>query len=351
MDVEQARKEYVKKLMLLVSIMKIALLLIFVSPFFYFLRPSSEKSKTSAASVVMIKKDTINYWRPADVQAINDPALKATVLYGKELIAHTSHYLGPNGTVKKISNGMNCQNCHLDAGTKIWGNNYGSVAALYPKFRARSGSIENIYKRINDCIERSLNGHALDTSSVEMTAIAAYINYIGSNLSKGKKAEGSGLKELPYLHRAADIAKGKEVYSALCTSCHNADGQGQLDSLYHDQYKYPPLWGPHSYNDAAGLYRLSNLAKYVKYNMPLGANHDNVILTDEQAWDVAAYINTQARPHKAVPYDWPDITKKPIDHPFGKYADNFSETQHKYGPYQEIKKMYDALNKNTKTNK
>jgi thiosulfate dehydrogenase len=347
-EMEESRKEYVQRLMWLVSLMKIVLLLIFVSPFFYFFWPSAVKSKASLVVHQSSNKDTTKYWQPADVQSIKDADLKSSVLYGQDLIAHTSHYLGPNGTVKKISNGMNCQNCHLNAGTKIWGNNYGSVAALYPKFRARSGSIENIYKRINDCIERSLNGQSLDTTSKEMKAIADYINFVGSNISKGKKAEGSGMKDLAFLNRAANIEKGKAVYATLCVSCHNADGQGQKDSTHFDQYKYPPLWGPQSYNDAAGLYRLSNLAKYVKYNMPLGASHDNVILTDEQAWDVAAFINTQVRPHKEVPLDWPDITKKPIDHPFGKYADNFSETQHKYGPYQEIKKMYDALNKNAK---
>jgi thiosulfate dehydrogenase len=347
-EMDEAREEYVKRLMVLVNIMKMALLFIFISPFFYFFWPSTHKSSSKVIADELNPSDNIKYWRPADVQSIKDPTLKASVLYGQELISHTSHFLGPNGNVRKISNGMNCQNCHLDAGTKIWGNNYGSVAALYPKFRARSGSIENLYKRINDCIERSLNGEALDSTSKEMKAMAAYINYIGSNMSKGKKAEGSGMKDLPFLNRAADVNKGKAVYTSLCITCHHADGQGQIDSLYHDQYKYPPLWGPHSYNDAAGLYRLSNLAKYVKYNMPLGASHNNIILSDDEAWDVAAFINTQPRPHKDVPLDWPDITKKPIDHPFGKYADNFSETQHKYGPYQVIKKFYDEQIKNAK---
>jgi thiosulfate dehydrogenase len=44
------------------------------------------------------------------------------------------------------------------------------------------------------------------------------------------------------------------------------------------------------------------------------------------------------RPHKSVPKDWPNIAKKPIDHPFGPYADKFSETQHKYGPFGQMKK-------------
>ena len=101
------------------------------------------------------------------------------IWYGHELIANTSIYLGPKGTVMQISNGMNCQNCHLSAGTKPWGNNYGAVFSTYPKFRDRSGSIETIYKRVNDCFERSLNGESLDTGSKEMQAIYAYIKWLG----------------------------------------------------------------------------------------------------------------------------------------------------------------------------
>jgi thiosulfate dehydrogenase len=66
------------------------------------------------------------------------------IRYGKELIAHTAFYLGPEGSVAHISNGMNCQNCHLQAATKPFGNNYSAVAATYPKYRDRSSSIESI---------------------------------------------------------------------------------------------------------------------------------------------------------------------------------------------------------------
>src|SRR6478735_12110529 len=64
--------------------------------------------------------------------------------YGHELVANTSYYLGPKGKIAKISNGMNCQNCHLDAGTFPFGNNYRAVVSTYPKFRARSGRLETI---------------------------------------------------------------------------------------------------------------------------------------------------------------------------------------------------------------
>ena len=230
---------------------------------------------------------------------------------------------------------MNCQNCHLQAGTAVFGNNYGSVASLYPKFRARSGAVENVYKRVNDCIERSLNGKGIDTLGKEMQAIVAYINFTGSNVEKGKKAAGSGLKDLAWLDRAADPEKGLSVYTTYCTSCHQANGEGTF-TADKTEYTYPALWGSNSFNDGAGLFRISNFAKYVKYNMPQGITYQDPLLTDQEAWDVAAYIISQKRPHINTPKDWPDITKKPVDHPFGPYADVFTEKQHKYGPFKVI---------------
>jgi len=262
------------------------------------------------------------------------------VIYGQDLIAHTSKYLGPKGSVAQITNGMNCQNCHLQAGTKSWGNNYAAVFSTYPKFRDRSGQTESIYKRVADCMERSLNGTAVDSNSREFKAIYAYIKWLGQDVQKGKKPIGSGIEKLAFLDRAADSQKGQIVYTAQCQSCHGANGEGQLtvDEL---EYAYPPLWGPHSYNDGAGLYRISNFAGYVKNNMPyLLTSHENPKLTEDECWDVAAYVNSQSRPHKDQSKDWPKFEKKPLDFAFGPYADGFSENQHKYGPFKPIQKFY-----------
>ncbi len=239
---------------------------------------------------------------------------------------------------------MNCQNCHLSAGTTDWGNNYGAVFSTYPKYRARSGAKENIYKRINDCFERSLNGKAIDTSGKEMLAIKSYIEYIGSDVKKGEKAKASGIYDLAYLDRAADATNGKALYTAKCASCHQPEGQGQL-AIDKIEYTYPPLWGKNSYNSGAGLYRISRLAGYIKYNMPQGATFLKPQLSNEEAWDIAAFVNSQPRPTKDLSKDWPNMAEKPADHPFGPFADSFPISQHKFGPYQPIA---DLKKKNSK---
>jgi thiosulfate dehydrogenase len=274
-------------------------------------------------------------WKAPDASTIPFDQAGEEIRYGRELIAHTSEYLGPKGKVLKISNGMNCQNCHLDAGTKIFGNNYSAVASTYPKFRARSGTEEKIEKRVNDCLERSLNGKALADDSREMKAIVAYIKWVGKDVLKGVSPKGAGLVEVAFLDERASSIKGKLVYEEKCTSCHGKNGEGIMNAE-RTTWKYPPLWGKDSYNDGAGLLRLSRFAGYIKVNMPLGATYSEPQLTDEEAWHLAAYVNSLERPKKDITKDWPDVSKKPIDHPFGPFADGFDEQQHKYGPFKSI---------------
>jgi thiosulfate dehydrogenase len=278
----------------------------------------------------------VDMWYAPDIDKVMDAKIRKQLEYGKDLIAHTAKYFGPNGSIRKSTNGLNCQNCHLDAGTKPWGNNYAAVKYGYPRYRPRSGAIETIEKRINDCFERSLNGLALDPSSQEMKAMKAYIQFLGSNTKKGDKPKGAGIYDLPLLKRAASPQNGKSIYDQKCASCHGADGQGQLnpDKI---EYLYPPLWGPNAYNEGAGLYRLSRLAGYVRFNMPFGVTIDAPQLSNEEAWDVAAFVNSQPHPTKDLSKDWPKMEEKPMDHPFGPFADGFSEKQHKLGPFQSIK--------------
>lgn len=298
------------------------------------------QAKIEAKNKILASFDEKSIWTAPDVENIKAEDNANLIQYGRNLISNTSDYLGPEGFVKKMSNGMNCQNCHLAAGTKPFGNNYSAVAATYPKFRARSGAQETIIKRINDCFQRSLNGEALDSTSREMRAIVAYINWLGEGVPKGKSPKGVGLLKLPFLNRAASPEKGQLVYTVKCVSCHATDGNG-LPMPEGNGRRYPPLWGERSYNEAAGLFRISNLAGYVKANMPFGASYDNPQLSDEEAWDVAAFINAQPHPkHKFLAQDFPDISKKPFDHPFAPFKDTFSVAQHQFGPFQAVVDFY-----------
>lgn len=305
------------------------------------------RSKRAGSSEVQDNKKksakTIKVWQAPDSNSIPQTPEGELIRYGQKLISNTSEYLGPRGSVATISNGMNCQNCHLNSGTKSFSNNFSTVASGYPRYRPRSARVESIEFRVNDCLERSLNGQKLDSLSKEMRAYVAFFKWIGKDVRKGDKIEDAGVGNLPLMDRAADPEKGRAAYILKCKVCHGVRGEGLLrhDSL---GYTYPPLWGPNSYNTGAGLYRLTRLAGFIKNNMPFGVTYENPQLSDEEAWDIAAYISSQPRPEKDLSKDWPDLATKPFDYPFGPYTNPYSEEQHRYGPFKPIQQAMEKAN-------
>lgn len=288
-------------------------------------------------------------WVAPDSNAIPKNDTGDLIRYGKKLIASTARYFGPQGSKSFKANGMNCQNCHLKAGTQAWAGNFGAVASVYPRFSERRGAYETVYQRISDCFERSMNGEAPDSNSMEMKAMRAYIEWVGRNVEKGKRPRGTGLELLTFMERPADPQKGKIIYVSKCQSCHGLDGEGKRDSVSGIGYTYPPLWGEYSYNTAAGLFRLTKFAGFIKDNMPYGSDYVNEQLSIEQAWDLAAFVNSQPRPRKKFRQDWPNILLKPVDLEDGPFPDSFSSRQHKYGPYAPIaEQKKNLLEKNKK---
>ncbi len=306
---------------------------------------SADRKEPEDTAIESTYNAKTNEWQAPDIDKLPFDNNGDLIRYGRDLIVYTALYFGPGGKVASITNGLNCQNCHLDGGTRYYANCYSAVASIYPVFKPRSGIIESIGFRVNDCMKRSLNGQAIDTSSKEMKAMIAYMLWLGKDVPKKTRPNGAGIQELLPLPRAADTAKGRIVYRSKCQSCHTINGEGVLKPD-HSGYIYPPLWGDKSFNTGAGLYRLSRFAGYIKNAMPFGlASYKNPQLTDEEAWDVAAFVNSQPRPVKTFPEDWPDISKKVFDCPLGPYIDGFSEQQHKYGPYGPIKEAIEKKQK------
>ncbi|MEP2668766.1 MAG: cytochrome C, partial [Cyclobacteriaceae bacterium] len=154
--------------------------------------PPSTPSLTIAAP--QPKND--DYWKAPALIEIPANEEGDLIRYGRELIMHTSVYFGPKGTVKPISNGMNCRNCHLEGGTKTFGINYAAVATGYPKWRERSGTMVDVPERVNECIERSLNGIRLNEEDKELQAIVAYLKWVGKDVPEGTVPKGSGMHKI-----------------------------------------------------------------------------------------------------------------------------------------------------------
>ncbi len=288
--------------------------------------------------VVQQKKDTL--FTPPDTSTIPNDATGEMIRYGRELLTNFPYYLGPKGTVGKYGgNGLGCQNCHLDAGTRPYGLNYFSAHARYPQYRAREGRMLTLGDRVNNCIERPLNGRSMPLDSKEMVAILAYMKWLGQNAPVGGNVPGDKLKEITLLDRPADPVRGRVVYEKHCMRCHGDDGQGvqKEDGI---AYVYPPLWGPLSYQPGSSMHRLIKSAQFIKYNMPFDiARWDKPVLSDEEAFDVAAYVNDDklhTRPTPDLTNEYPKHHEKPLDYYYPPYKDPFPQEQHKYGPFKPI---------------
>lgn len=296
--------------------------------------------KAGIKTIIPEKKTEV--FKAPDTTLLKDDDWGNMVKYGMRLVKNTAYYLGPDGIVSKnLGNKMNCTNCHLDAGTRPFGLNFFYSHANYPQYRARENKILSLADRVNNCIERPHSGEPLKLDSKEMTAIISYIKWIGEKYDK-EKHEGYDLKYIEYGSLTADPKRGARVYEIHCKSCHQPDGQGQM-TLDKVTYAYPPLWGEKAYQEGSSMQRVIKAASFIKYNMPnLKTNYETPLLSDQEALDVAAFINDGSihpRPKsKYVSYE--NINTKPMDYFKGPYIDTFSEKQHTFGPWDEIEKYY-----------
>lgn len=194
---------------------------------------------------------------------------------------------------------MNCTSCHLNSGTRQFAGPWVGVTARFPQYRSRSAKVDTLADRVNDCFERSLNGKRLPEQSPVMTDIVSYMTWLSKGYAIGQDVEGSGMPKL-VLTRSPDLKKGQLVYMNKCASCHQPSGEGVYTE--NGRVVFPALWGKKSFNIGAGMARLHTAAGFVKKNMPLGQGDS---LSDDEAWDVAAYFSQQQRPDfKKKVNDW-----------------------------------------------
>lgn len=216
--------------------------------------------------------------------------LGTAIRRGRALTEHTRDSLP-----KFVGNALRCTSCHLDAGTRRNVMSWVGVYARFPQYRARSGAVIELEERIGDCFERSLNGRSPAYDSREMRDMIAYMAWLSRGTPVGRETEGQGIPALA--PETPDTAAGRQTFLVECARCHGVDGQGLIPPA-------TPLWGERSYNIGAGMSRLRTAAAFIRAAMP----HDRPnTLTPQQAYDIAAYMNSHARPDlNGKELDWPN---------------------------------------------
>jgi thiosulfate dehydrogenase len=296
----------------------------------------------AAAAVAEVPDKVKTLWTIPEVGALPRDAHGLEIREGRDLITATYAYIGPNvadASKRYAGNNLACTNCHLEAGTKKFGIPLFGLYDDFPQYSSRIGAEISIEDRINSCMTRSMNGRPMPVDAPEMQKIVAYIKFISSGVKPGQRLPGLGSGHMPELKRAASPERGAPLYASSCATCHTPDGSGLRNSTADAALGYlvPPLWGPDTYNDGAGMARLITFANFIHFNMPHGTDYVDPQLSVDNAWDIAAYVLSHPRPHLAgLEHDFPDLTKKPVDAAYGPYADHFSTQQHKYGPYGPI---------------
>lgn len=216
------------------------------------------------------------------------PKLKEAIRRGHDLFVNTQQLRGKN-----VFNNMNCSSCHMGDGRLPFAGPVWPAAVTLPDYRPKNDHVNSLEERIAGCFSFSMNGKPPAYGSDDMLALSAYHQWLASGVpmyQPGDTIYGRGYPKLKEPAEEPDIARGKAVYLANCAMCHGADGQG---TTVRDKVVFPALWGDDSFNWGAGISRVFTLAAFTKYNMPLGKPGS---LTDQQAWDVAQYVDSRERP-------------------------------------------------------
>jgi len=260
---------------------------------------------------------------PLTDPALDDSKLSNEIRSGFRIFTNT-----PREAARFTPSKVSCNNCHLNGGQRERSLPLVGVAAMFPEYNRRSGRLYTLGDRIVDCFLRSENATgALSTASgqhpgdedvelvpsptsKEVLALAAYITWLarGSAIGKSPAWRGQNVIAAPSLIpiETLDARKGEALFMERCTTCHGVDGQG----VAVGDKKPGPLWGPDSWNDGAGAARVYTLAGIIRYSMPY---LDPGSVTDEEAQQLAAFINAKPRP--AYPFKSQDYRteKVPVD--------------------------------------
>ena len=204
---------------------------------------------------------------------------------GQQVFMETGKYAS-----RYVGNSLTCANCHLDAGRKADSAPLWASFIHYPAFRSKTGKVDTLASRIQGCFEYSMNGKAPPADDPIITALQTYAFWLAKGAPVGMPLSGSGYPKLKKPEQPADYARGEIVYAQNCALCHGADGLGQRSG---GKQVFPPLWGPKSFNWGAGMHQLANAAGFIQANMPLGKGGT---LSGQDAWDVAAFMNSHERP-------------------------------------------------------
>jgi thiosulfate dehydrogenase len=257
---------------------------------------------------------------PLSDATLDQSKLAEEIRWGYRLFTNT-----PVEAKRFVPSEVTCNNCHLNSGQRERAMPLVAIAGAFPEYNRRAGRLISLTDRIVDCflrsenstgiLERDEDGYALRVSpealptptSKEVLALSAFLTWLSRGYEIGGNPTWRGQNTIPIAALIPigklEPQKGEAIFKERCTSCHGPDGQG----VFVGDKRPGPLWGPSSWNDGAGASRVYTLAGIIRYTMPY---LDPGSLTDEEAQQLAAYINSKPRP--SYPFKDQDYLVEPL---------------------------------------
>jgi len=244
-------------------------------------------------------------WHAKTEADIPNDSLGASIKRGLYLIRFT-----PESLPQYATSALRCTSCHQNDGLKKTAAPLTGAHSRFPKYMPRSGAVISLADRVNYCFTRSLAGNAIPVGSREMTDILAYLAFISYDVPVGTKIAGTdGIISMKDT-LVGDIARGEQLFTAkTCITCHGPEGKGAG--------VIPALWGEKSYSIGASMAREERAASFIWHNMP---QTNPGSLTPQEAFDLAAFINSHPRPDSpGKEGDWP-MGGAPADVPYDTHG-------------------------------
>lgn len=247
--------------------------------------PPAASAHSTAAAPAAHAPDAHGLFRPSD-EPIPDTEFGKVVRFGRDVFENPGKY-----AARYVGNDLRCSSCHLDAGRRAGSAPMWAAYVSYPAWRAKNGHVNTYAERLQGCFRYSLNGSAPPLGDPVLVALETYSYWMARGAPVDPEIAGRGYPKPGKPPQSPDRTRGGQVYARSCVFCHAADGGGQRDN--HGNPAFPALWGANSYNWGAGMVNVSNAAAFIKSNMPLSQGDT---LSDQDAWDVALFVDSHERP-------------------------------------------------------
>lgn len=221
---------------------------------------------------------------PESAMPVNGPN-GAMIALGEKIFMNTPTYAS-----RYVGNRLSCGSCHLDRGRSPTSAPVWAAVPVFPMYRKKNGKVNTLQMRIQGCFIYSENGKAPPPDGRTLIALTSYMHWLATGLPIGVKPKALGYPKLAKPTHGFDRLRGQAVYASHCALCHGGNGQGRM--VDGDEV-FPPLWGPDSFNWGAGMHSVAKAAAFIKHNMPFSVANS---LSDQQAWDVAAWVDSHPRP-------------------------------------------------------